>query len=204
MITIDDERTCHTMTNQGEEDDTGKSFVTSPTTTHNDHPPGGGGDDDDDIDKEEEEPGDEFFGNQENADDHDHDHEEDEFGALGRHETRAHRRDVAALGYVESYDDTKEVRLQEGFEAGYRQTFDASLRVGDLFGQWMARAELLDDNNNDNDKDNQQDAIKQQSSTISRRLHEFLIAFQRGSIDPTVVQESLAALEEEMKQARIE
>ena len=175
------------MTKQEEE--TGKVSFTFPTN-HNDHPGG------DDLGNQKEEE-DEFFGNQEEDDDENHGG--NDFGALGRHESRAKDRDLAAIGYFESYDETKDSRIQEGFEAGYRQTFDASLRVGELFGQWMAQAEFLDDDDDDN-----HEAVKQQSSTLSRRLHEFLVAFQSGSIDPTMVQESLEALEEEMKQARIE
>lgn len=39
------------------------------------------------------------------------------------------------LGYHESYDQSKEVRLQEGFEDGFRKSFDTAVRIGSLLGR---------------------------------------------------------------------
>ena len=175
------------MTKQNENERTGKGLFMS-STKHND----------DDAGNDDEEEVDEFFGSQE--DDDACGPGGNGYGALGQHETLAKDRDLATIGYFESYDETKEERVQEGFEAGYQQTFEASRRVGELFGQCMAHAEFLEDSHNNRSKE----AVKRQSLMISRHLHEFLTAFQSGSDDPTVVKESLAALEEEMSQVRIE
>jgi hypothetical protein len=129
---------------------------------------------------------DDFFGSQQD--------DTDDFGALAQHETLAKERDLAAIGYFESYDENKDERLQDGFEAGYRQTFDVSTRIGEIFGQMIAHAEF-----EDNDK------ALEQSSRISQRLHDFLTAFQNGANDPNVnVMESIAGLEDEMLKASIE
>jgi hypothetical protein len=175
------------MTKQNENERTGKGLFMS-STKHNDDDAGNEEEEEDDDD-------DEFFGSQE--DDDACGTGGNGYGALGQHETLAKDRDLATIGYFESYDETKEERVQEGFEAGYQQTFEASRRVGELFGQCMAHAEFSHNNHN-------KEAVKRQSLRISRHLHEFLTAFQRGSDDPTFVKESLAALEEEMSQARIE
>ena len=132
---------------------------------------------------EEVEDDDDFFGSQQD--------DTNDFGALAQHETLAKERDLAAIGYFESYDENKDERLQDGFEAGYRQAFDISMRIGEVFGQMIAHAEFEDD-----------DTALEQSSGISQRLHHFLTAFQNGANDPNVnVMESMAALEEDISKA---
>jgi hypothetical protein len=48
------------------------------------------------------------------------------------------------IGYHEAYDQSNEVRLQEGFENGYRDTYDASCRIGELLGKVIMQSKLLE------------------------------------------------------------
>lgn len=80
---------------------------------------------------------DEFFGDQEDLDDDDYG------GLLGEREHLARQNELHNVGYLESYEEHKETRLQEGFQTGYKESFEASLRIGKLLGQTTAPAQLL-------------------------------------------------------------
>jgi hypothetical protein len=58
-------------------------------------------------------------------------------GALSLQESIAHGRIYKNIGYHQAYDRHKEVKLQEGFEAGYRTYIDDAMRLGDLLGKHM-------------------------------------------------------------------
>ena len=60
-------------------------------------------------------------------------------GGLAGHETRANEAAFRKMGYLEAYDATKEERLQEGFEAGYRETVDVATSVGLRLGRLVGR-----------------------------------------------------------------
>mmetsp|Transcript_2221 Transcript_2221/g.3380 ORF Transcript_2221/g.3380 Transcript_2221/m.3380 type:complete len:149 (-) Transcript_2221:20-466(-) len=76
---------------------------------------------------------DDFFGNQ--SDDEDsackvplaH-------GSLLKHESQAQEENYRNIGYHEAYDENKEIKLQEGFEAGYRDTMEDARKLGALLG----------------------------------------------------------------------
>jgi hypothetical protein len=72
---------------------------------------------------------DEFFGNDDEA------YQAEFRPGLETHEDRAKEEEYRNIGYLEAFETNKEARLQEGFEAGYRETFDAALRIGELLGQ---------------------------------------------------------------------
>ena len=59
---------------------------------------------------------------------------EDEYGLLTA-ESRAVEERFQKLGYHEAYDAAKEERLQDGFEAGYKETFEISKEIGVLLGR---------------------------------------------------------------------
>mmetsp|Transcript_11037 Transcript_11037/g.15314 ORF Transcript_11037/g.15314 Transcript_11037/m.15314 type:complete len:165 (-) Transcript_11037:38-532(-) len=61
---------------------------------------------------------------------------------LAFHDTRATEETFHNMGYHEGYDEAKELRLQEGFEAGYREVFESALRVGKMLGDVSTRAVL--------------------------------------------------------------
>jgi hypothetical protein len=106
--------------------------------------------------------GDEFFGDQEGDDD-------DFGGLLGERERLARQNELKTVGYMESYDESKETRLQEGFQTGYRETFDVALRIGKLLGQATARAQLEQTQSSSSVDD---DATS--SQTAAKHVRDFL------------------------------
>jgi len=47
------------------------------------------------------------------------------------------------IGFLDAFDESKDERLQQGFEDGYRETFDVSLRVGKQLGRTSIIAALM-------------------------------------------------------------
>ena len=137
---------------------------------------------------ENEEEDDEFFGSQ--------DDDGDGFGALGERETVARQQELQTLGYVEAYDETKDSLLQQGFEAGYRETHNAALRLGNLLGRIAAEEHLLG-SQSDGDK-----AEKKQAEEASRQVYEFLTTFQtRDDKSPVNAKESIELLAETLQKS---
>jgi hypothetical protein len=62
----------------------------------------------------------------------------DSFGELAMRETAALERQHWSLGYHETYAESEEAALQEGFENGYRDTYDVATCLGELLGQYAA------------------------------------------------------------------
>mmetsp|Transcript_13750 Transcript_13750/g.37814 ORF Transcript_13750/g.37814 Transcript_13750/m.37814 type:complete len:186 (-) Transcript_13750:908-1465(-) len=75
---------------------------------------------------------DDFFGD---GDDEDNDD-------LNDFDRRAMEERHKTIGYVDAFDAHKEERLQEGFEAGYRESYDASILLGRSLGSMIARGKL--------------------------------------------------------------
>ncbi|GKY93055.1 hypothetical protein MPSEU_000273800 [Mayamaea pseudoterrestris] len=57
-------------------------------------------------------------------------------------EASAVQRQFHTLGFHEAYEDAKDSLLQEGFETGYRQNFEAAVRIGQLLGEFTAASRL--------------------------------------------------------------
>ena len=113
---------------------------------------------------------DDFFG-----DDDDNDAENTgEFGSLGHYEARAKQEELKTIGYLESYDEAKELLLQQGFESGYRETFTVSKSLGEQFGKLVTEMEFLG---------NQPEENVTTATEVSKRLHEFLTTFQNRPTD---------------------
>ena len=118
---------------------------------------------------------DEFFGNQDDDND-DTCAIRGEFGSLGHHENLAKNEELKTIGYLESYDETKELLLQKGFEMGYREAYNLSKSLGEKFGNMIAQVELLGN----------PDGVSSDTTTakeVSRRLYEFLTQFQNRPMD---------------------
>lgn len=79
-----------------------------------------GYDDDDDDD---------FFGSQND--------ETDAYGDLGTYELKSKQNEIEKISYLQAYDDHAESRLQDGFEAGYRESFATAYRIGQTMGKQM-------------------------------------------------------------------
>ena len=96
---------------------------------------------------------DEFFGNQSDSEDdylhnphfdesdaspstsQKHGHHRHGHGALNEHERNSQRETRRNVGYHEAYDEYKEVKLQQGFESGYREHIDHAMKLGILLGK---------------------------------------------------------------------
>mmetsp|Transcript_26541 Transcript_26541/g.72940 ORF Transcript_26541/g.72940 Transcript_26541/m.72940 type:complete len:174 (+) Transcript_26541:181-702(+) len=83
---------------------------------------------------------DEFFGSQED------DFQPDgtaapfrEFGNMSRHEIHAKHNELKNIGFLEAYDESKESRLQEGFERGFLDSFEAGKAIGSILGRATTR-----------------------------------------------------------------
>lgn len=87
---------------------------------------------------------DEFFGNQSDSySDYEREHENEHehghgHGSLEKHEEQAQRETHKNIGYHEAYDEYKEIKLQQGFEDGYRGTIDDAMKLGMLLGKCVA------------------------------------------------------------------
>ena len=117
----------------------------------------------------------------------DHDTDDDEFfGAeddddgcgLAGHEAQARDARYQNIGYLEAYDEHKEVRLQDGFEAGYQELHDISLRLGQLLGQLAAKTKFSQLRNDENDKGLVQ-AQQAHLTAISKRYREVMEMINR-------------------------
>jgi hypothetical protein len=140
---------------------------------------------------------DEFFGDQEENDDNVHTSSSSYYGRLGDQEVLARENEMKNIGYLEAHEETKEQRLQEGFEAGYRETFDAAMRVGKLLGQATARARLHQEQQEENDA---------WQVAMARRVREFSIQFEaRPKDEPRNMNASqeLEDLEVELQQQQL-
>jgi len=102
-------------------------------------------------------PEDELFGDligDDHAAEHDRDYCDDMFppgnlqhpparptvDGLALHEARAAEEAAYKRGFLEGCDVTKDERLQDGFEVGYRETLDAAMRIGKMLGEAVAAA----------------------------------------------------------------
>jgi hypothetical protein len=60
------------------------------------------------------------------------------YGALKKSDEKANSEIFHNIGYVEAFESAKDVRLQQGFEQGYRVTIDKAQSMGKLLGTWAA------------------------------------------------------------------
>ncbi|KAL7532321.1 hypothetical protein ACHAWF_004091 [Thalassiosira exigua] len=65
---------------------------------------------------------------------------DESFGNISDHEYRSREASIRTSSYLDGYDETKEVKLQDGFSDGYRQAFTDAFRIGALLGSLCAKA----------------------------------------------------------------
>ena len=65
----------------------------------------------------------------------------DQYGELSNRERAATERQHFAIGYHETYDDSYEASLQNGFDDGYCSNYDTALHLGQILGQFAIRVE---------------------------------------------------------------
>jgi hypothetical protein len=113
------------------------------------------------------------------------DFDDDFFGddedALPDLDARAHEQQYRNIGYLEAFDESKEQKLQQGFDDGYRSTLYESVKLGEL----LAEAALQGD-----------------TSTV-KRIKQFLENMVRREQRPSVTQEELRQLHDEIKALRV-
>jgi hypothetical protein len=133
---------------------------------------------------------DEFFGN----DDDDEDDGNTNILNLADRESRSKEEELKKIAYVEAYDDNKETRLQEGFEAGYRETYKAAMRIGELLGSSMAGTTFSTDANHTSIES------KDASTDIARRIRQFLTKFQETTTVNDASRQELEQLFRELQE----
>jgi hypothetical protein len=57
------------------------------------------------------------------------------FGALPERERLAKQSDLETVAFLDTFDEYKESKLQEGFEFGVTETYDTARRIGKLLGK---------------------------------------------------------------------
>jgi len=83
---------------------------------------------------------DEFFGNQSEEDsNYEYGSVPLAHGSLTKHESQAQEETYRKIGYHEAYDMNKEVKVQEGFESGYRETIGDASKLGSKLGSLLMR-----------------------------------------------------------------
>ena len=60
----------------------------------------------------------------------------DQYGELSIRDSVATERQYFVIGYHETYDECYEASLQNGFDDGYRNNYNAALHLGNLLGQY--------------------------------------------------------------------
>ena len=109
---------------------------------------------------------DEFFGEQSSLSDESTGNRK--FGNLTQHETLSKEKTFFNIGYLEAFDRTKEEKLQEGFEAGYRQTLHDAIAIGRKLG----KVNLSSTMNNSHDDDTK--------AYVAQQVRTFLEKEQRS------------------------
>ena len=129
-----------------------------------------------------------------------------EGGGLAGHETRSNQAAFHKMGYLEAYDATKEERLQEGFEVGYRESVELAqsigLHMGRLVGRTASTLTRSTGNNvggggggDDDDQDNgEADAVA--SKLVARTVRAFLDGQMTQQSDAVPADEALKQIQD--------
>ena len=123
--------------------------------------------------QQEEDDDDDFFGSG--------DDDGDDGCRLAEQESKAISTQLSNVAYLDAFEETKESRLQEGFESGYRDVFELALRLGCRLGELSAESkfqESLQGSNQDSMGANA-DVIRQ----VTRRFRAVMDQMNQGSSD---------------------
>lgn len=102
--------------------------------------------------------------------------DDDEGDVLAEREIRAQEQQIENVGFLEAFEEAKEDKLQQGFEDGYTQSFDVSVRIGELLGEA---------------------ALEEDKEAVSR-IRKFLKDMQKSQTKPSVTRNDLLQLESEL------
>lgn len=139
---------------------------------------------------------DDFFGD----DGHD-DGNGDDYAGLAEQESKAVSAQLSNIAYLEAFEEHKEVRLQEGFEAGYRDVFAIALRLGCRLGEVSAQSKLRDANHPNRPSPDAETSLVRQ---VNRRFRAVMDQINQGASDKSEDAKVLLLLklEEEVNQLR--
>lgn len=121
---------------------------------------------------------DDFFGDDGEATDRDHrclidiDGSQSHSG-LQAADSKAEQERFRTLGYHETYDTSKEERLQAGFQDGYLSTYEDAHRIGELMGRVIMKSKV------DSSPAKQEDSREghKTSSPVARSIAQVVRAF---------------------------
>lgn len=119
---------------------------------------------------------DEFFGN---------DDSDNEVDFMALQEGKAAERNLQTTAYLDAFDEHKEARLQQGFEAGYREVHALAHQLGERLGKLVARAKIQGTT---------------EAQIAAGRYREVLSDINKGSVSNEDVKRRLLELEDEMSQ----
>lgn len=103
-----------------------------------------------------------------------------EFGDMGEHEIYAKHNELKNVGFLDAYDEFKESRLQEGFEFGFLESFEAGKIIGKMIGE-VATLEKMDDRQSHNESTIPHNNL---GIRVTEIVNEFFTTeFQNGSAD---------------------
>jgi hypothetical protein len=122
-----------------------------------------------------------------------------EFQSMLQRELLAKEDELRKVGFLDAYDEFKESRLQDGFEFGTMETFEAGCNIGKLLGKVSTLQKLKVDVNEENPR-NLVDG--QRVHAIAVAITEFFVStFQRDdSLDCKQLLEALVNNLEQMQQ----
>ena len=136
---------------------------------------------------------DDFFGSQTDG--------ETSFGDMGKHELRARHHELQTSGFLDAFDESKEELLQEGFEAGFLESFGAGKKIGNLLGRAATVGKLLTAATaaaaGAENKQQQTSSSTVASQTANELVHRFFASEFQANRDPSTVGEDLLRLVEQ-------
>ncbi len=101
----------------------------------------------------------------------------DQYGELSTRESAATERQHYAIGYHETYDDSYEASLQNGFDDGYCSNYDTALHLGKMLGHFAIHVESSKKfRENDGSCSPRQAATENKLTEISHRIRNLLLS----------------------------
>ena len=141
---------------------------------------------------------DEFFGSQEEYNDDEQQQPCESFGDMGKHDQRAKHHELKTAGFHDAFDESKEEQLQEGFEAGFLESFEAGRAIGQLLGRASTTAILMHASSSSQATTATEATTATTTTTTSRRTSELVHIFFANEFqtnrDPGIVRDDLDRL----------
>lgn len=95
---------------------------------------------------------------------------------LSRAETAATAKQYQAIGYHETFEESRDCCLQEGFDKGYRDSFDIAVQIGEKVGRALASLRLRHDSD---------PATQAMERSMFELTHRYLTSEEFNNVDNT-------------------